>query len=85
MSLILYSTHTCEWVGEDVITSYLLQTSHQIIEVILSLCFDKSSCIFFVLFHAHVIYCNILFQLSDYYYLLFFIYWHICWGRASPT
>jgi predicted phage-related endonuclease len=71
LSSILYSTHTQEWIGEDVRTSYLLQMSHQMIEVILSLCFDKSSCIFFVLFNAHVIYCNILFQLSDYYCLLF--------------
>ena len=31
----------------------------------------------------HVVYCNTLFQLFDYYCLLFCRYWHICWQQAS--
>ena len=45
-----------EWIGEDVQTSYLHKTSHSMIEVILSLCFGKTSCIVFVyLMHTQFI------------------------------
>ena len=47
MSSILYYTHMQGWIGEDVWTPILLRTIHKMIEIILSLCFDKTSCIFF--------------------------------------
>ena len=49
MSSILYYTCMRGWIGEDVRTSILLRTIHQMIEVILLLCFDKTSCILFCL------------------------------------
>jgi hypothetical protein len=49
MSSILYSTSTWGWIEEDVQTSDLQKSSHYMREVILSLCFDKSSCIFLCL------------------------------------
>ena len=49
MSLIFDCTRTHGWIRRDVHTSSLLRTSHQMIEVILSSFFDKTSCIFFCL------------------------------------
>ena len=40
-------------------------------KVILSLYFDYSKYIFFVLFNVHITYCNILFKFSNYHYVLF--------------
>ena len=65
MSSILYNTLMWGWIEEDVITYYLLWMGHQMMDVRLSLCLIKQVTYFFVLFNAHVIYCNILFKLFD--------------------